>query len=353
MLKLLVDLLLKFLAENNTFNSALLLKRKMLKEPLFIDVQMKCDKVRCYMRAAAFSSYGPPEVLQVMELDDPQAGAGQVRVRVKAAGVQPFDCAVRNSGWTPPGLEITFPQILGNEFSGIIDQVGEGVTGFSLGDEVLGWALMACYAEYVVVSVDQIVQKPQKMSWEHAGVITASGQTAHTALRELGVGKGDTVLIHAAAGGVGTFAVQLAQAWGAATVIGTASDRNHDYLRSLGAVPVTYGEGLVDRVRSISTRGVDVAFDAAGVDALEASVKLVNNMERIGTIVAFDLAEELGVRPIRSERSTDRLSELVSLYVPGKLNIHTRNIFPLDEVVSAHHEVETGHGCGKVVLKID
>jgi len=305
------------------------------------------------MRVAAFSKYGPPEVLHVMEFDDPQAGPGQVRVRVKAAGVQPFDCAVRSSGWTPPGLTINFPQILGNEFSGIIDQVGEGVTNFMSDDEVLGWALMACYAEYVVVSVDQIVQKPKEMPWEHASVITASGQTAHTALQELGVDKGDTVLIHAAAGGVGTFAVQLAQAWGAAKVIGTASEANHDYLRSLGAIPVTYGEGLVNRVRSLTPEGVDVAFDAAGAEALKASVQLVKNKDRIGTIVAFDLVDELGVLPIRSQRSIERLSELVTLYNKGMINIHVRNIFHLEEVVKAHSEVEVGHGCGKVVLTIN
>lgn len=307
---------------------------------------------RDYMRAAAFSSFGPPDVLHVMEFDDPQAGPGQVRVRVKSAGIQPFDCAIRSSGWAPPGLTVNFPQILGNEFAGVIDQVGEGITDFSVGNEVLGWALMACYAEYVVVRVDQIVQKPLKMSWEDAGVITASGQTAHTALQELGVGKGDTVLIHAAAGGVGTFAVQLAKAWGA-TVIGTASERNHDYLRSLGAIPVTYGDGLVDRVRALSPKVVDVAFDAAGDDALRASVELVKNKNRIGTIVAFDLAEELGIRPIRSQRSTNRLSELVDLYIQEKLKVHVRNTFPLDQVANAHREVETGHGCGKVVLTID
>ncbi|GIN71710.1 oxidoreductase [Bacillus sp. J14TS2] len=304
------------------------------------------------MRAAAFSSYGPPNVLRVMEFDDPQAGTGQVRVRIKSAGIQPFDCAVRSSGWTPPGLTVSFPQILGNEFAGTIDQLGNGVTDFSVGDEVLGWELMACYAEYVVVNVDQIVRKPLEMPWEEAGVITASGQTAHTALQELAVCKGDTVLIHAAAGGVGTFAVQLAKAWGA-TVIGTASERNHDYLRSIGAIPVTYGDGLVDRVSSLMPEGVNVAFDAAGGEALEASVKLVENKNRIGTIVAFDRVEELGVRPIRSQRSTDRLSELVNLYIQGKINIHVRNMFPLDEVAKAHQEVEIGHGCGKVVLTIN
>lgn len=305
------------------------------------------------MKAAAISTSGPPDVLQVMEFDNPHAGEGQVRVRVKTAGIQPFDLAVRNSGWAPPGLEVRYPQILGNEFAGIIDEVGDKVTDFSVGNEVLGWALLASYAEYVVVNVDQIVHKPQNMSWEEAGAITASGQTAHTALQELGVGKRDTILIHAAAGGVGTFAVQLAQAWGA-TVIGTASEHNHDYLRSLGAIPVTYGEGLSDRIRALAPDGVDVAFDAAGGEAaLRASLELVENKDRIGTIVAFDLAEELGVRPIRSKRSVDRLAELVELYSHGKLQIHIRKTFPLHRAADAHREIESGHGRGKVVLTID
>lgn len=304
------------------------------------------------MKAAAISSYGSPDVLQVIELDDPQASRGKVRVRIKSAGVQPFDCAVRSSGWSPPGYPLSFPQILGNEFAGIIDQVGEDTAGFAVGDEVLGWTLLACYAEYVVVSVDQIVHKPREMSWEEAGVISASGQTAHTALQELGVVEGDTVLIHAAAGGVGSFAVQLAKAWGA-TVIGTASERNHDYLRSLGAIPVAYGDGLVDRVRALAPHGVDAALDAAGEDALNASVELVKDKERIGTIVSFDLGEKLGVRNIRSQRSKERLSDLVELIVQGKISVHIRKVFPLEEAANAHREVESGHGRGKVVLAIN
>ncbi|GIN93621.1 oxidoreductase [Siminovitchia terrae] len=303
------------------------------------------------MKAAAISTSGPPNVLQIMEFDNPHAGVGQVRVRVKAAGIQPFDLAVRSSNWAPPGLEVRYPQILGNEFAGIVDQVGDGVTDFTVGSEVLGWALLACYAEYVVVSVDQIVHKPQSMPWEEAGAITASGQTAHTALQELGVDKGDTILIHAAAGGVGTFAVQLAQALGA-TVIGTASERNHDYLRSLGAIPITYGDDLAARVRVLAPDGVNVAFDAAGEDALRASLELVENKDRIGTIVAFDLAEELGVRLIRSQRSVDRLAKLVELYSQGKLQIHIRKAFPLHQAADAHREIEGGHGRGKVVLTI-
>lgn len=303
------------------------------------------------MKAVAFSAYGGPEVLQLVEAELSQAGVGQVRVRIKAAGVQPFDCAVR-SGWNPPGMTVRFPQTIGNEFAGVVDQVGEGVTGFSVGSEVFGWSLLACYAEYVVVSADQIVTKPREMPWEVAGVMSASGQTAHTALQALGVGQGDTVLIHAAAGGVGTFAVQLARAWGA-TVIGTASAGNHEYLRSLGAIPVSYGDGLVERMRTLAPEGVDAALDAAGRDALYASVALVNDKDRIGTLVDFELAEQLGVRLIRSQRSVARLAELVALYTQGKLHIHIRKTFPLHQASDAHREVEAGHGRGKVVLTVD
>lgn len=304
------------------------------------------------MKAVAISFFGSPEVLQVMEFDNPHAGKGQVRVRVKASGVQPFDCAVRQSGWTPQGLEVQFPQILGNEFAGIVDQVGDDVSDFIVGSEVLGWSMMACYAEYVVVSVNQIVLKPENMTWEEAGAITASGQTAHTALTELGVGKGDTVLIHAAAGAVGTIAVQLARSWGA-TVIGTASLQNHDYLRSLGAIPVEYGDGLVQRVHSVAPNGVNAAFDAAGEDALRASVELVENRNRIGTIVAFNLVEKLGVRAIRSQRSIERLKELLDLYSQGMLKIHIRKTYLMHEASAAHQDIERRHGRGKIVLKID
>ncbi|GAB2559275.1 NADP-dependent oxidoreductase [Gracilibacillus alcaliphilus] len=304
------------------------------------------------MKAAAFHSPGNPDVLQIMDFENPVPKNGQVRVKVKAAGVQPVDCAIRGYGFTPPGVEIKYPQILGNEFSGVIDRLGEGVEDFSVGSAVIGWSLLSSYAEYVVVPTSQIVRKPQTMPWDEAGVLTASGQTAHTALKELGIGKGDTVLIHAAAGGVGTFAVQLAKAWGA-NVIGTASLRNHDYLKSLGATPVLYGEGLVERVCEIAPGGVDAALDAAGEDALRASIELVQDKKRIGTIVSFDLSESLGTISIRSKRSISRLSELTQLYEQGQLRIVISQSFPLHQVVEAHKVVETGHGYGKVVLTVD
>ncbi len=302
------------------------------------------------MKAAAFAEFGGPEVLGVMDLPTPQAGEGQVRVRVKAAGVQPFDLAVRQ-GWTPQGVTGELPRVPGNEFSGVVDQVGAGVTGAAVGDEVLGFGLLNCYAEYVVVPAENITAKPANMPWEVAGGFTAGTQTAHIALRQLGVGQGDTVLVHAAAGAVGTAAVQLARLWGAATVIGTAREENHDYLRSLGAIPVAYGEGLLERVRALAPGGVDMVLDGAGGDALEVSLQLVEG-ERVITLVEHDRAEELGVQLTRGVRLASRLAELAALYAGGELTFPVRRTYPLDRAADAHRELETRHGRGKVVLLV-
>ncbi|MGV9774858.1 NADP-dependent oxidoreductase [Streptosporangium sp. NPDC003464] len=301
------------------------------------------------MKAAAFSEFGGPEVLRVMELETPEAGAGQVRVRVKAAGVQPFDVAVRQ-GWSPAGVTGGLPRIPGNEFAGIVDQVGEGVSGVSVGDEVLGFNLLNSYAEYVVVPAENVTAKPANMPWEVAGGFTAGTQTAHIALRQLGVGEGDTVLVHAAAGSVGTAAVQLARLWGA-RVIGTAREENHDYLRSLGATPVAYGDGLLERVRALAPGGVDMVLDGAGGAALEVSLQLVKG-ERVVTLVEHERAGELGVQLTQGVRLASRLAELADLYADGRLTFHVRRTYPLDRAADAHREVETGHGRGKVVLAV-
>ncbi len=185
-----------------------------------------------------------------------------------------------------------------------------------------------------------------------AGSLSASGQSAYTALHELGVSAGQVVLVHAAAGGVGTVAVQLARAWGA-RVIGTASEANHDYLRDLGAEPVTYGDGLVDGVRALAPDGVDAVVDGAGGRALRDSIELVADPGRVVTLVDHTLAGELGARGIRAQRSAQRLAELVSLWEKGALRPHVRATYPLNEAVAAHREVERGHGRGKVVVIVD
>ncbi|MGV9271620.1 NADP-dependent oxidoreductase [Kitasatospora sp. NPDC003701] len=300
------------------------------------------------MKAVTVPRFGGPDVLRVTEVPTPAAGQGEVRVRVYAAGVQPADLAVRE-GWTPPGAQVELPAVPGNEFAGVVDQLGPGSYGWEVGDEVLGFRVLHSHAEFVTVDGSQLVPKPAGMPWEQAGSLSASGQTAHVALTQLGVGPGDTVLVHGASGGVGTVAVQLARAWGA-TVIGTASERNHDYLRELGAIPVAYGDGLVERVRAVAPQGVDAAFDAAGRGALEASVELVADRDRIGTVVDHATAARLGLRALRAQRTAARLAELVELWEAGGLRLEIADTFPLERAADAHRMVGTGHVRGKVVL---
>lgn len=301
-------------------------------------------------RAVVFDEYGGPEVLRILESDPPEPGLGQVRVRVQAAGVQPFDCLFR-SGAAHAWVPAEFPQRLGNEFAGTIDAVGDGVAGFAVGEEVLGWAMLSSYADHVVAGQHEIVAKPQGMPWPEAGVLSASGQTAATALRLLGVTAGDTVLIHAAAGGVGSFAVQIAHAWGA-RVIGTASERNHPYLRELGATPVMYGDGLVGRVRELAGGEVTASLDASGtVEALHASLELVADKSRIGTVADQPVANDLGIRRLSTERSAEQLAELTGLYASDRLRVSIQHAYPLEQTAEAHQAVETGHVRGKVVLK--
>ncbi|OHV45629.1 alcohol dehydrogenase [Parafrankia soli] len=318
------------------------------------------------MKAAAFARHGGPEVLELMDLATPVAGPGQVRVRVRFAGVQPIDCAVR-AGWAPPGVTPRLPTIPGNEFAGVVDQVGDEVDGVggidgvdgvdggghgvAVGAEVLGFGQLGAYAEYLVVPAGQVTAKPAGMSWEVAGGFSGGAQTAHIALRELGVGRDDTVLIHAAAGGVGTVAVQLAVRAGS-TVIGTAGAANHDYLRSLGAIPVAYGDGLVERVQAIAPAGVDAVLDGAGGDALTTSLALVADRSRILTLVEHGRAGELGIRVTPNLRSAARLAELADLQAHGALHINVRRVVPLADAAEAHRELETRHGRGKIVLAV-
>ncbi|MGW7081745.1 NADP-dependent oxidoreductase [Streptomyces sp. NPDC054871] len=304
------------------------------------------------MKAAAVASFGPPDALRIHELETPNAGPGEVRVRVKTAGVQPFDAAIRR-GWTPPFLAAKPPVVPGNEFAGVVDQLGDRVTGVETGTEVIGFSTLNAYAEYVVVPADQIVPKPAAMPWQVAGGFSGNGQGAHLALQAMQVGRGDTVLINAAAGALGSFAVQLALAWGAAKVIGTASEANHDYLRSLGAIPVAYGDGLVERVRAVAPDRVDAALDAVGPETLRACVELVKDPNRIRTMLSFDEAKELGVPLLGPGRSATRLAQLVDLYDEGAISVHIRGAYPLSEAAEAHRAVELGHGRGKIVIVVD
>lgn len=301
-------------------------------------------------RAVVFWEYGDPDVLRVVDVESPTPGPGEVRVRVRAAGVQPFDTNFRAGrlDWARARL----PQRLGTEVAGVVDAVGPDVAGLAVGDEVLG-AVSGGYADHVLARPDHLARKPADMPWAEAGGLAASGRTAVYVLRQLDVGAGDTLLVHAAAGGVGSMAVQVARARGAA-VIGTASPRNHDHLTSLGATPVAYGDGLVERVRAVAPAGVDAALDAAGTEeAARASLELVGDQQRVVTIVGDSPAERLGIRMVSAQPTEEMLAELVDLYETGRLRVSVYRTFPLDRAADAHREVEARHVRGKVVLLTD
>jgi enoyl reductase len=299
-------------------------------------------------KIVVFTEYGEPEVLHVIEVDDPAPAGGEIRLRVRSAGVQPFDAGYRRGAFAKY-KPAPVPAQVGNEAAGVIDALGAGVTGFAVGDEVIAFVDSIGYADTVVVPAEQAVRKPAAMPWPEAGVLSASGQTADTALDALGITAGDRLLIHAAAGGVGSFAVQLAVARGA-TVVGTASERNHRYLADLGARPVTYGPGLADRVSALSPDGITAALDCVGGEANDVSVKLLGSAERAITLVDWQAQQRLGVRRVGTDRSASRLASLAARYESGALIVPIWKQFALADAALAHREIETGHVRGKIAL---
>lgn len=300
-------------------------------------------------RAVVFESYGPPDVLKVVEVACADPQPGQVKVRVKSAGVQPFDCLFR-SGAARHWMPAHFPQRLGNEFAAVIEAVGEGERVWSVGDAILGWSLFDAYADEILVNTSQIIAKPSNMPWNEAGVLSASGQTAATALAEIRLVAGETVLIHGASGGVGTFAVQLARASGA-KVIGTASARNHAYLCELGATPVAYGPGLAERIRALAPEGLAAALVLANSEeAVLSSLDLGIDRQRIGIVAYVAIADQLGLRRISTKRSQEQLRRLAEMYAGGGLRVAIEHVYALSEASAAHVAMETGHVRGKIVL---
>jgi NADPH:quinone reductase-like Zn-dependent oxidoreductase len=300
------------------------------------------------MKAVVMDEFGAPEVLHVTDRDLPEPGTRQVRVRVRAAGVNPVDTKIR-SGAAQQTFPTQLPAVLGLEVAGTIDEVGPGVDGFADGDDVLGFAVGGGYAEHALATT--VAPKPPGLGWAEAAALPVAAETALRVLDLPEVARGDTVLIHGAAGGVGTVAVQIATARGAA-VVGTASEPNHDYLRELGATPVLYGDGLVDRVRTVAPDGIDAVFDAAGRGALPDSTELRGGTSRIVTI-ADPAAFELDV-PFSGEAARDAgaLAEVARQAADGDLRLTVARTYPLEEAPDAHEVVESGHGRGKIVLLV-
>lgn len=300
------------------------------------------------MKAAQFSRFGGPEVLEVVDLPEPRAGSGEVRIRVRAAGVNASDWKKRSGQ-----MDQELPQTMGYEAAGVVDEIGKGVTGVELGDKVVGiGGGGAAQAEFAVLSTWAAI--PASLDFVGAAALPSTVETAARALDQLGVAQGNTLLINGASGSIGTAAVQFAVHRGA-RVIGTGSPATHDYLRSLGAEPVAYGAGMADRVRAIVPDGVDLAFDVAGSGVLPELIGLAGGAENVVTIADFLGARQYGVRFSRGNegRAEYAIAQAMQLIEDGSFHIPVGQTFPLEKVAEAHRIGESGTVRGKLVLTVD
>ncbi|MFC0548387.1 NADP-dependent oxidoreductase [Kutzneria chonburiensis] len=309
------------------------------------------------MKAIAQNEFGDAGVLSLQELPDPLVGPDQVLVAVKAASVNPVDYKIRE-GYVQGALPHHFPLIQGWDAAGVVVAVGPAADGYAPGDEVFGYLRKdhvqnGTFAELVAAPERGLAHKPAGITFEQAAALPLAGLTALQLLKKVGVGEGDTVLVHAAAGGVGHLAVQIARALGASRVIGTASERNHDFLRSLGAEPVTYGDGLEDRVAALlgGDGKVDAVLDLVGGEALSVSPKLVRDPARIGSIIDAKV-RELGGQYVFVKPNSEQLSWLGELTASGEITVVIEKVFPLAESADAQRLVEGGHVRGKVVITV-
>ncbi|NEC09913.1 NADP-dependent oxidoreductase [Streptomyces sp. SID7909] len=308
------------------------------------------------MKAISYSRFGDEDVLEYGERPDPKVGPDTVLVKVRAAAVNPVDRATRE-GKLDSVLDTVFPVIPGWDVSGVVVQPGVAVDEFAVGDEVIGYVRedflsRGTFAEYVAAPVRTLARKPLRLSFEEAAGLPLAGLTAYQVLhRTLRVQEGDTVLVHAAAGGVGSLAVQLARHAGC-RVIGTASERNHDHLRTLGAEPVAYGDGLADRLRALAPDGIDAAFDTVGGDALRASADTLAPDGRLASIVDPEVFSYGGryafVRPDAAD-----LAHLAELAEQGIVTVHVDRVFPLAETAAAQRLNAEGRTRGKIVVTVD
>ncbi|MFI0811754.1 NADP-dependent oxidoreductase [Streptomyces echinatus] len=305
------------------------------------------------MKGISYSRYGGPEVLEYGELRDPKVGPDQVLVKVRAAAVNPVDWKCRE-GHLDALLDAVFPVIPGWDVSGVVVRPGVSVTEFGAGDEVIGYVRedflsRGTFAEYVAAPVRTLARKPRNLSFEEAAGLPLAGLTAYQVLvKALDVQRGETVLVHAAAGGVGSLAVQIAAHLGA-RVIGTAGTSNHDYVRALGGEPVAYGEGLAARVRGLAPDGVDAVFDTVGGDTLKVSANLLAPEGRLASIADPEVLGHGGryafVRP-----DAEDLRHLSQLAERGVVTVHVQETFPLERAADAQRLSQEGHTRGKLVV---
>ena len=302
-------------------------------------------------RAVRFDHYGDRDVLYVADVAVPEPAAGEVVVAVRAAGINPGEAAIRN-GALEASFPATFPSGEGSDLAGVVSAVGDGVTEFAVGDEVLGWSWRrSSHAEYVAVPVTQLIHKRAGLSWEVAGSLYVVGCTAYAAVRAVGAGPDDTVAVSGAAGGVGSVVVQLLRTKDA-TVLGIASPPHHDWLAAHGVIPVSYGDGLAERLRAAAPNGIDAFIDLFGPQYVQLAVDLGIARDRIETIISREKAQELGTKAEGSAdaSTTDVLSQMADLVASGQIEIPIAATYKLEQVRDAFAELEQRHTLGKIVL---
>jgi NADPH:quinone reductase-like Zn-dependent oxidoreductase len=302
-------------------------------------------------QAVRFDEYGDIDVLQVVDVEAPVPGQGEVLVRVKAAGINPGEASIRK-GLLHERWPATFPSGQGSDLAGVVEAVGAGVNGVAVGDEVIGFThRRASQAELVVVEAGDLTPRPSAVPWEVAGSLFVVGSTAWAAVRAVAAGEGDVVAISGAAGGVGTLAVQLAVRAGA-TVIGLASEDHHDWLRAHGAIPVVYGDGVGERVMAAGNGRLDAFIDTFGSGYVELAIELGVAPERIDTIVDWDVAARVGAKTDgnMAGASASTMAEVASLVAAGELEVPIAAAYPLSQVREAFRELEDRHTLGKIVL---
>lgn len=302
-------------------------------------------------KAVRFDHYGGRDVLYLADVEVPEAPPGEVIVAVRAAGINPGEASIRE-GYLDSLFPADFPSGEGTDLAGVVHALGEGVDSFALGDEVMGWSeRRSSHADYVAVPAEQLIAKPASLSWEVVGSFFVVAVTAFAAVRAVDLKPSDTVVVSAAAGGVGGVLVQLAKVRGA-EVIGIASEANHPWLESVGVTPVAYGEGLLERVRAAAPGGLDALIDTFGPEYVKLGIDLGIEPGRIETIIAMDAAKQYGAKAEGSSTasSTEVLAEMVELVAAGKIEVPIAATYPLAQVQDAYAELEERHTRGKIVL---
>lgn len=304
-------------------------------------------------KAYVFTRYGGPETEALVDVDRPAPGPGQLLVAVRVAGVNPVDWKLR-TGYRRPGEtgERDFPAVLGNEVSGVVEEIGDGVSGFAVGDEVFGNTAAGGYAEYALLPAAVTAHKPAGLSFAAAATLPVAAATAYDGVRQLALPTGATLLITGAGGGVGAAAAQIARAFGL-RVVGVASEGKREFVQSLGAVHVPAGPDLVPRVRAAAPAGVDGVFDLVGGEVLAEAAGLLTDRSRLITAGAPEqTVADLGGARVARARTAAVLDAVAELVVKGDLDPHITRTFPLERAGEALRAVEDGHARGKIVIEV-